>query len=161
MASEWRIWLLIFKSFSGGRPPDPTYAGLSLDRLKFHCYRLLSSPHTGHCRAWDAIQQKLSRMPLKVADSCTTRSYAHTWIHSRYALCTNNITMTQAVNSNTNLLSIDITGTSPRRRKRAGNWAIRRDRVIDVLTGSYAATKKLTFDRNKWRTTIITTTQSG
>ena len=47
---------------------------------------------------------KLSRMPLKIVDSCTTRSASHacTWIHFWHVLCTNIIiTMTHAINSNT------------------------------------------------------------
>ena len=51
-------------------------------------------------KAWDARQQTLSHMPLKVVDSCTTRSASHarTWIHFRHILCTNIITMTLAIN---------------------------------------------------------------
>ena len=47
-------------------------------------------------KAWDARQQKLSCMPLKVVDSCTTRSPSHTrtWMHFWHVLCTNIITMT-------------------------------------------------------------------
>ena len=70
-------------------------------------------------------------MPLKVVDSCTTRSASHartrTWIHFWHILCTNIITMTHAINSNTKLLYIDITRTRILRwervqeeRKRAG-----------------------------------------
>ena len=57
-------------------------------------------------KAWHVRPRKLSRIPLKVVDSCTTRSYVHTWIHSWHVLCTNIIIMTHAINSNTILLSI-------------------------------------------------------
>ena len=73
-------------------------------------------------------------MPLKVVDSCTTRSYVHTWIHFSHVLCTNIITMTRAINSNTNLLSIDSTRMhtrmrkSPRGEKESGK-EMRRERV--------------------------------
>ena len=74
----------------------------------------------------------LTRMPLKVVDSCTTRSASNartrTWIHCWHILCTNIITMTHAINSSTKLLSIDITRTHILRwervqaeRKRAEN----------------------------------------
>ena len=68
-------------------------------------------------KGWDARQQKLSCMPLKVVDSCTTRSYAHTWIHFWHILCTNIITMTHSINSNANLLPIDITRTHTQMKK--------------------------------------------
>ena len=56
-------------------------------------------------------------MPLKVIDSCTTRNYVHTWIHFRHVLYTNIMTMTHAITSNTNSLSIDITRTHTQMRK--------------------------------------------
>ena len=53
----------------------------------------------------------LTRMPLKVVDSYTTRSASHarTWILFWHLRCTNIITMIHAINSSTKLLSIDIT----------------------------------------------------
>ena len=72
-------------------------------------------------KAWGARQWKHSRMPLKVIDSCTTcSSYVHTWIHFCYVLCTNIITMTHTINSNTNLLSIDIKRTHTQMKKSPG-----------------------------------------
>ena len=62
-----------------------------------------------------------------------TRSYAHTWTRASCVLFTNIITMTHAINSNTNLLSKDITRmhTQMRKTPRGGKESgkeMRRDR---------------------------------
>ena len=86
-------------------------------------------------KAGDARQRTLSRMPLKVVYLCVARSASHvrTGMNFLHVLCTNIVTMTHTINSNTNLLSIDITRThtqmrkSPRGEKESGK-EMRRDR---------------------------------
>ena len=74
-----------------------------------------------------------TRMPLKVVESCTTRSANHartrTWIHCWHILCTNIITLTHAINSSTKLLSIDSTKTRILRWQRVEETEIKKNKT--------------------------------